>query len=529
MKFFKLIFFSIIFGCTIFTSCKSNVSTTNQLASIPGDATIVFEIKGNEIFAKSGLNSPDNYTFFNIMKKFIGADASYFLESLLKGSSKAGISAEKILFYMTKMPEYTLTVPVVNKTAFENWLKKTGAPDPTDEGKLRYISINDNFRIAWSDKLVIISGASAREKIAEQFDSKDNGLLAVSSDFQQFATKSADIRFWFKYSAFADLYKTMKSLNPNLTDRNDDKLMTVIEDFANISIHSYLNFEDGKIAGNASIYPPEEINKIKEKYPLFKNDFNSIIIKDMPEQSFLAFNMSVNVKEYFKTIRESIENMLSNDIYMPGIAEKKNELFKFLDSPELKSVIDALGGDILFSIHGFNNGMLPYPLVSTSFTVNGESAFNDILNLIPKDLYKKYEDYYVVTTSKIFIPLYFAYKDNRVFVSVDSDAIKTFTGKPTGKTFADNPISKIMTDKMVFYINLDYAAYPNNIKMLLQNTMGTKYGIFTSVIDIYECMYFTGDAGYNSEFSLQFKNKKVNSLKQILKNMDKTFSSLWTN
>jgi hypothetical protein len=167
-------------------------------------------------------------------------------------------------------------------------------------------------------------------------------------------------------------------------------------------------------------------------------------------------------------------------------------------------------------------------LASASFTVNGENAFNDILKLIPKDLYKKEDGYYSTITSKTFIPFYFAYKNNKVFVSNDLDASKAFKDGSKGKTFADNPVSKIMSDKMLFYINFDYATYPENIKMLLQNAMGQKYKIFTSFIDIYECMYFTGDTNYNMEFNLYLKNENVNSLKQILKNIDKTISSAWT-
>jgi uncharacterized protein (DUF2344 family) len=115
-----------------------------------------------------------------------------------------------------------------------------------------------------------------------------------------------------------------------------------------------------------------------------------------------------------------------------------------------------------------------------------------------------------------------------VFLSNDLDAIKAFVEGRQGKTFADNPIGKAMSDKMIFYINLDFETYPDNIKMMLQNFMGYQYKLFVSAIEIYEGIYASADTKYNMEFSLQLKNKNVNSLKQILKNIDKATSSSWT-
>jgi hypothetical protein len=517
------------------TSCKTDVSAPGQLSLIPGDATMVFEISGTEIFAKSGLDNPDNYTFLSFLK-MMDADASKFLESFLKGSKEAGISAEKILIYVSQLPNYGVIMPVLDKTAFENWLKKAEGPEPSDEGDFRYLSISEGFGIAWNDKLAIVSGASSREKLAELFKPKDEGLLAKNSDFQEFVKKKADIRMWIRYGFLIDSYKSLTLFNIDgfLTDNNASELLSQLQeyekDYENISMHSYLNFDEGKIIGNTSFYPPEEVEKLQKKYPIFKKDFNVGLAKDMPEQSYLAFNLFVNIKEYLKIINKNINSMLSSEYLNDfNTKDKSDELIDFVDSPELKTVVDALDGDILFSIHGFNKGLITYPLVSTSFTVKDESAFNNILTLIPKDFYKKQDDYYAVATEQTFIPVYFAYKDNKVFVTNDLDVIKAFVKGRQGKTFADNPVGKAMADKMIFYINLDFATYPDNIKMLLQNVMGDKYKLFTSVVEIYEGLYFSGDTKYNMEFSLQLKNKNVNSLKQILTNIDKTTSSAWTN
>jgi hypothetical protein len=504
------------------TSCNTDISSDDKLSLIPDDASIVFEIDGNEIFAKSGLNSPDNYSFLN-MVKLLNSDGYNFLESIFKNSKDAGISADKVLVYISQLPDFVVNISMIDKQIFENWLKKADAPEPMDGDAFRYIS--EGVNIAWNNELLIISGNSTREKLAERFKSPKDGLLATNADFQQFASKNSDLRLWLKYGFFVDLYEKM-----GIGDALLEKSLFGFEEFANIVAHSYLNFEDGKITGSMSLSPSQEVKKLKEKFPIFKKNFNKEIFKDMPEQSYLAFNLFINLEEYVKILQQNVEDLatkITDPVFDELIENKIDEITDFFESPERKLIIESLGGDLLLSVHGFNSGIIAYPLASASFTVNGESAFKNILSLVPKNIYTQQNGYYSISANKTFIPVYFAYKNDRVFVSNDLDAVKVFIDGPKGKTFADNPVSAIMADKLTWYLNLDYETYPDNIKMLLQSTMGQNYNIFTSSLEIYENMYFTSDTDYNYEFNLTLKNKNVNSLKQILKNLDKTLSSSW--
>jgi hypothetical protein len=505
------------------TSCNTDISNRDKLSLIPGDASIVFEINGNEIFAKSGLNSPDNYNFMN-MVKLMNSDGYTFLESIFKNSKDAGISADKVLVYISQLPDFVVNISMLDKQIFEKWLKKADAPEPMDGNEFRYIT-EGGVNIAWNNELLIISGNSTREKLAERFKSQKDGLLATNADFQQFASKNSDLRLWLKYGFFVDLYEKM-----GIRGALPDKSLFGFEELANIITHSYLSFDDGKITGSMSLSPSQEVKKWQEKFSVLKKSFNKEILKDMPEQSYLAFNLFINVEEYVKLIQQNIEGLITNltdPVFDELIENRIDEITGFFESPELKSITESLGGDLLLSIHGFKNGIIPYPLASASLTVNGESAFKNILNLIPQNIYTQQDGYYSISANKTFIPVYFAYKKDRIFVSNDLDAVKVFIDGPKGKTFADNPVSAIMADKMMFYMNLDYEIYPDNIKMLLQNVMGQNYNMFISSIEIYENMYLTGDTDYNSEFNLTLKNKNVNSLKQILKNLDKTLSSSW--
>jgi hypothetical protein len=530
MKISKL----ILLGCILFASCNTNFSSVGKLSLIPADASIVYEIDGNAIFAKSGLNRPDDYKFLNFLKLMNG-DASTFIEGFLKNSKDAGIGADNILICVSKLPCAAAYFSVRDKAILESWLKKAELPDPNNEGAFSYISVSNGFNIAWNDDVAVIASESySREQLAELITPKDNGLMVENEDFQKFADKNADIRLWMKYTAVTDALTNLLFFKE---DKDLDKKLSFLgmisEDYANISLHSYLDFEDGKITATASLSPAEEVKKLKEKYPINKESFDTEICKDMPEQSYLATNLAINVEEMFRLIQQSIEKLVITGVdpdYKNSMESQLKEMTDFFESPAVKTVIGALGGDFLLSIHGFNNGIITYPLASMSISLNGENAFDDILKLIPASSYTKQDGYYSVSYSKAFMPFYFAYKNSRAFVSNSLEAVKGFVDGTGEKTFADNPVSSQMSNKMLMYLNLDYASYPENIKMLLQNVvMKQNYNRIISIIDIYEGIYYSSDANYTCEFSLQLKNKNVNALKQILTNLDKTLSSAWMN
>jgi hypothetical protein len=489
---------------------------------------MVLDINGNEIFAKAGLDKPDDYKFFNLLK-VMDAASSNFLESFMKGSKEAGISAEKILVYVSKLPNFAVIIPVIDKAAVEERLKKIESSEPVDGDGFRYLTTDNAISIAWNDNLAIISNASSRETIAELFKSKDDGLLATNKDFETFLKKDADIRLWAQYNFLIDVYQNVMFFVPDDFEGDKNPAMLLFDDLKTLSAHAYLNFENGKITGSALAYPPEEVEKLHQKYPLFKDRFNTVLTKDISELSYLAINCFLDVKEYVKVVRQNVEKILADgSISGSDVTEKQDELSAMFDSPEFKSVVDALDGDILLNIHGFTKGMFTYPLASIGFTVKNDEAFDNLLKLIPSKHYKKQENYYSLTTEQTFIPVYFAYKDNRVFVSNDLNATKSFIAGLSEKTFADNPIGKIMSDRMLFYLNLNLNAYPENVKMLAQSSMGNEYKLFTSFIEIYDYAYCAGDK-YNTEFNLQLKNKEINSLKQILRNIDNIVSSSWMN
>ncbi|MDR2466276.1 MAG: DUF4836 family protein [Prevotellaceae bacterium] len=518
IKYLKLACFLLVAGY-LFASCNT-AGEPNPLSQIPSDATFVAEINGKAFLSKSGLNNPDDYKFMN-MGRLIGGEQFAFVEALCKGSKDAGVSADNILICLTSPKEISAYAKVLDVNALEGWLKKLGLEEPVRGDGYKGCINKEGICMAWNEKQLIVSAKPVPSgQIAELFSEKKDGLLAVNEDFKKFAERKADMRSWLKYSLFSDLYKAFSGdvLSP-LTEQ--------MKDVGNLSVHGYLDFNDGKIVASGSINPPSEVAKYVEKYPLAKEAFNTELYGDLPEKAYLQFNVAINVIEYFKLFRQTLELNLQK--YNGDESANSEEMKKFLDGPELKSVLDALDGDILFSIHGFKQSNIPMPEMTLVFSVKGESAFNDILALIPKDqIVKSPDGYYVYDNpgmSELSLSLSFAFKNNRVIVSNDLESTAMFVGKKKGKTFADNPVSATIGNRPAgFCINLDLNSYPDNFKLFLRNFIkGGSYDIFASIIDIYDKAYAMGRIA-DFEAVLQFKNPNVNSLKQIFKSVDKISS-----
>jgi hypothetical protein len=183
-------------------------------------------------------------------------------------------------------------------------------------------------------------------------------------------------------------------------------------------------------------------------------------------------------------------------------------------------VIDGLAGDFLLSLYGFAQGPFPIPLAGISFSVKSEDDFNRILSLIPEGMLQKTDDFYTINLLGA-VTISVAFKDGRVFITDDADAITAFTGKGYSKSLKNSPLaSSLKNDPALFYLNLDLSSYPGNIRTLLQNETPP---VAKPAIDFLEtCKDISFGTDKDNEFylSLKFKDSKQNGLKLLIKNLD---------
>ncbi|MDR2423418.1 MAG: DUF4836 family protein [Prevotellaceae bacterium] len=529
MNYFRTIFTLLIAGSLIFASCESKITapgSAEQLALIPADAFFVADIKVGEMLEKSGLNKPDDYKFM-AFAKFAGGEAYAFIEHLLKGSDDAGASLEQIVIYTAQNKTFGLSAKMLDKTAFEKWIVKLSL-FPTEiknSGSISYSRLQEDLCIVWNDKYLVLTSNDSffeENQLKNLLKPRTDGLLAANDDFKRFAERSGDIRVWAQYGESINFLNRLSEaeIKQPVFNMDDD----FFQDFKNIHMHASLEFNDGRIDGSMEMSPASEMEKIKAKYPVLKDKINPAILKDVPEVEYLALCFAVNMQEYYKYIKKMMDGwMAKSDSYRINPLGR-DEIKALCESPDVKDVIDALDGDVFMGIHGFNQGAIPYPLANIVFTVKSEDAFKTIMNKIPKEMINHKNPKYFSIINKI-VPVYFAFKNNRVLVTNDEKSIEGFTGNnPPAKTFADNAVKTLFAKPAAFYLNLDFASYPQFIKTLLANVMGYRYSQFVSYIDLYESFQLSGNY-FKTEGSLTLKNKNVNVLKQILKNIDNNLNS----
>jgi hypothetical protein len=221
----------------------------------------------------------------------------------------------------------------------------------------------------------------------------------------------------------------------------------------------------------------------------------------------LALKFAVNLDEYLKLIKESIASLGDSTVTAA------------FDNPPVQTIVGGLGGDFFLSLYGFAQGPIPIPLVGVSFSVKSEADFNNLLALVPQEVIQQTGQFYSI--GAMGFSIYVAYKDNRVFLTDDSEAITAFTGSGFAKNLKNTSLTDIYRKyPELVYFNLDLDAYPASIKTLLQSGPLKDAGPALSLLE--KCKDITYGVNENKEviFSFKFKDNKQNALKTLLKSID---------
>lgn len=378
-----------------------------------------------------------------------------------------------------------------------------------DKGAYKIV-LNDESAFAWNkDLFFIIAGEGCRSvNFDELFNMPEEKSIVSVPDFAEFMKRSYDVGFWMSYGALTDLYNDAFGIFGM-------KMPDIYKELADAFIHAYLNFEKGEMKISGLMSPKSKVDAFMEKYPVIKKDFNTALLRDFPDKSYLAMKLSINVLEYFKLFAEMSKQM--------GAGADIDQLM--LTDPTVNTIVNALGGDMLLSIYGFAQGPLPIPLMGLSFTVKSKEDFDKLMALIPEGVATQNGDHYVISTGMV-ASVYFAYKDNRVYVTDDADAIVSFMGKGFDKNLTSNPMSNALKNSpSLVYINLDIDSYPENIRTMLKREGGPMVDTYLNYLRPYKDISISMVDSYEGVFSLKMKDASQNSLKLLLKSWDEMAAS----
>jgi hypothetical protein len=497
-------------GTVLFSSCiKKN--DPPQLIVIPADAVFVASFENATLIKKGGL---DKLKEFNFSQKINGMLAEQdpavqsFFNKIIENPASFGLDTEQSFIYGVKQGEefyIASTFKVGNLSNLNENLTELAKLSPElkieDKGDYKLISPEKQVAFFWNkDVLFLLFGTLEGIDIGGLFTVADDKSIVSNADFQDFRKQKSDIGFWTSYSKLIELINKAAPQYNNL-------LSAYVEEYSGIYARAYLDFKNGEILLTGTVTPKAKLEEFWKKYPIMK-DFNQDLLADFPETSFLSTKFAFNIEEYLKLIKSMTS--LSD----PTIGQA----FEAFESTQAQTIINGLGGDFMYSIFGFAQGPLPIPLIGISFSVKSEADFNNILALLPQGAVQQTGSFYSI--GSMGFSAYFAYKDNRVFITDDSEAITAFTGngypqnlKNTSKTdiYKKNPY--------LFYLNLDLDSYPASIKTLLQKSTTKDIKPVISFLEKTKDFTYTGNKN-EFTFSFKFKDNSQNGLKTLLKSAD---------
>ncbi|MDR1172052.1 MAG: DUF4836 family protein [Bacteroidales bacterium] len=514
MKTIRQLAFLLCTGLLLFGSCRKSVPP--HLKAIPSDAAFVLTFKNKQLTGKSGLNNLKDCRFFQKMRDRMNIgdeEAQKMIDKFLENPKSSGLSLDQSYLFAVKQGEGFFGATVFemdNATAFEASLKgiMQGNTEFHVEDKGAYkIAQSDGVTMAWNRELLIAgSGKDCGTVNYDDFFARPQEKSIVSViDFNDFNKHSYDIGFWASYDAITDLASPAAHV----------KKTEIWKELSDTYIHSYLCFENGEARLSSVMTPPSKVKDFFVKYPVFKKDFDNSLLRAFPDKSYLAYKLSLNVPEYIQMVREVSKQM---DAGSPIDR-------MMLKNPVANTIINGLGGDMILSVYDFARSALPVPLSGLTFTVKSKDDFDKMLAMVPQEMVKQDGEHYVVSTG-MTVSVYFAYRDNKVYVTDDVDAMAAFTGKGFDRHMTVSSLGKSLEKSLcLFYINLDADSYPESVRSLLQSGLGGIADESLKFLKPYRDFSLSIDHDYELVFSLRFKDTGQNSLKQILKNIDEIAAS----
>jgi len=459
-------------------------------------------IDSKQLIKKGGFDNLSQFKFYqDIVESLDENENKDLILSILNNLEKSGLSVDKAYFFMEMQDEsgrFVYVNGMKDQTLFEQNLRKlsdSGTPEIQD--KLSYKMMgDDDARLVWNDKLFFVfAGDTEDVNYDYYFRLPEEDRLMNVADFKNFCQRSSDIGLWMPMQIYADLNNWL-SMGMDIP---------MLDDWAGINAHAYLDFNNDEIKMEVIMTPKEKMDAFYEKYPVIKWESDQNMLKDFPQTSYLAFKIALNFPQYIKIIKETFSGF---DQY--GI----EQIVEALENSEVNAILNALGGDIMFSLYGFAEGPMSMPLLGLSLTVNSEADFQKLLALVPDEMVYDSGNYYELNFG--MAAAYFAFKDNRVFITADEKSIETFVAGGNAKNITANAAigKSIKTSPSLFYVNLNLDDYPQAIRGLINMSVDRKT---LSAISVFKDLSMHMNSKYDFQASLKFKSGKENSLKQLVK------------
>jgi hypothetical protein len=529
----------------LFASCHK---TPNHAQLIPKNALMVAEVNIKELSKKIAWSMITGSKLFDELKSKSVDSAKQ--SDFIKNMSEAGVD-ELNTFYAyvqnnglnDKSTCFVALIPLKNAMKWETFLKKTFENTTIkDLKKRKETKLTDEIYAGWTNDLLIIitlkdqtanNYMNAVEDTLPQTSIADRDMLLAShletafsvtkenalledKRFQNFEKTNHDLGFWVNIEEVMNTVgaKSMSSITGGLSLSNTM--------WKNSAFSAGINFEKGKINTDMLVYSSDEMKEINQEFGKTNIDNDAL---DRVSPKGLDYVAAYHLSPL--GVRKMLEKMGVSGLANSFLAEQKLSL---------QEILDAMSGDLIFSMNNFKQKKETMLFDSTDATstintfktdmdmmfalkINKKETFKKVLNLavanemlIPID-----DNSYMVKSMNNADTMLILLNDNYAVFSNKGSVARTYVAGSNPKQ--SSMFVKENVNKHPFGMFFDFQEWSKGMTAMMTGT-ATDSSIFEESKKTFENYVFNGGSFENNTFkyqmSVNFIDKKENSLLQLI-------------
>lgn len=547
MKLRKLVAFAAVCGTLLFVSCKKEGQDADQahLKVVPVNSTYVVCINAKALVDKGGLAKFKDFSSYQLFKDDLMKNEPKrfkLVESLLSDTRKTGLNLDQIYAYgftdtLTDSFVSAFSFKVDNAGKFKSTIKDL--IEASDSGIENGIEEHDGyctFRVAYSsvfvwdnDKAVLLSVTEDDYEDLSSFlkiDEANN--ITANVDFMEFFKVRKDVSAWIPMNSFfvkEELLGNIFSSNPSFAQMKDAK------------IELSLLFANEKVSLITKVWPESVMEEYYKKNDIMKSDFDASLLSYFPEKSYMAFKASYKVGNYYKMMVDGMkaytDSLSMEEVedeygyhYSPYNYASILEIMNMLQDNRVAQIVGVFKGDFVGSLIDFEQGLVPMPQFALAANANIPTAIDTLVKYIPVEMKKQEDGKGYAISAGGFMNLYLTQKGEVLYFTNNKLALDAFLSDGYQKNLKDSQVGKdMLASNMYWYMNLNLDDYPALITMAARQGMGNNnFAMLSDILRTYSSFKATYDGKSTAEISLLLNSKDENSLKTIVKMIDKMAS-----
>ncbi len=422
MKLTKSIAICIIASFTIMIGCKEDLEQVGVANYIPSNSNAVTGINTARLMEKADFEAIKKMDFYNRLVSEANKENS-LIADVLMNPSNSGIDLSQKIYIANQVKNIDsidaalqVFVPLSSVANLEKIMKEAGVAIESENG-LKYYSPQPNFAMVWNDEVLTFTLNSKNDEnilnkgfsIFENREEKTQ--ISEQKGFSQAMDSEHDIVSWFSSTAIANdpavrMASNFMDIDPEILQDN--------------YIHSYADFENGKIVGHADFKVKRAFGRgligrlIQDES---KTDFSQVLPTD-------GLSFAVSTSFNFN----GIDRFLSE---RPLTKDKADFVLNNLSGLKRKELLETFSGDMMLASYSTELVNKEDILVALAFKNEKkakeffeEALANKKLKEIEKDYYKLISiggDDFSITVNKGLAKL--LYKDGLLLYSPNEDLL----------------------------------------------------------------------------------------------------------